>query len=405
MGTIRQRLLATAVLIALGASACSGGSDKKAAPAGDKKPAPFEAKLGGARSPAAGLRADLTHELQEHVYLSGLTTTLVLQGADPAPAASVLEANTAALGETFATLYDEVTALKFLELWRKKTDLFVRFAQATLAADQAALADVKTQLESYSTDFATFLNGVNPQLPAEGLTTDTGAHVNAVLSAITAQSKNDPLALEKLKDAAAVMPRTGAIYAAGIVKQMTPSFGGTADGGGATLLATLTAALQENVYLLAATTRVVATGADEKKSRETLDENSEGLANLFAAIYGDAEGRRFLRVWRIHVSAVVEAAKAAKAADAAALQKATADLARFRTQLGDLLSSLNPSLPGRAVAADFEDFVAGLLAVVAAQAAADPAEFQRLHEAAATTPLLAELLAGAIAEQFATKFT
>lgn len=406
MGILRRRLLAAALLAALTAGACGGGSgDKKAAPAGGTKAAPVEAKVGGVRSPAASLRATLTHQLQEYVFLSGITTTLLLQGSDPAPAAAVLEANTTALGETFGVLYDDATAQRFGELWRKRTELFVRFTQATLAADQAALADVKTQLATYQDDFASFLNGVDPQLPAESMKTDAGAQVNSMLSAITARSKNDPMALAKLRDAAAVMPRSSAVYAAGIVKQMTKSFPGTADGGGATLLATLTASLQEHVYLLAAATATVVTGADEKKDGETLDENSKGLANLFAGIYGDAAGRRFLRVWRAQVVAVVEAAKAAEAGDAAGRQKATAALDRFRAQLGTLLNGLNPNLPVKAVAADFEEYVAGLLAVVDAQAAGDPGQFQRLHEAAATTPLLAELLAGAIAQQFDTTFS
>ncbi|MEO7836662.1 MAG: hypothetical protein ABIS21_03345, partial [Acidimicrobiales bacterium] len=305
MSTYPRRFVAAGLLAALTAGACGGSSgEKKAAPAGGiaGPNAAVDVKVGGVRSPAAGLRANLTHLLQEHVFLTGITANLALQAKDPAAATAVLDANTAALGETFGRLYDDVAAERFLALWNNKASLFVRFAQATTAADQTALAAVKDELAVYQSDFATFVNEINPQLAADALKTDAGAHVSAVLAAITAQAKNDPTAPEKLKDAAAVMPRTGAVLAAGIVKQMPTAFAGTADGGGATLLATFTAALQEHVYLLAATTRTVVAGGDEKKLRETLDEGAEGLANLIGAVYDDAAGRQFLQIWRAQIA-------------------------------------------------------------------------------------------------------
>ncbi|PLS75882.1 MAG: hypothetical protein CYG61_04915 [Actinobacteria bacterium] len=408
MTTTRRRLVATGLLVALVAGACGGSDgDKEAAPAAGRtgQGAPVNLEVGGVYSPAATLRANLTHLLQEHVFLSGITTNLVLQGKDAAPAAAVLDANTAALGETFGRLYSDAVAQRFLELWRRKTGLFVEFAQATAAGDQAALAKVKADLALYQDEFGAFVNQTNPQLPADASKEDAGTHIGAVLAAITAQAKDDPTALAKLKEAAAVMPRTGAVFAAGIVKQMPEAFAGTADGGGATLLATFIAALQEHVYLLAATTRTVVAGVDDKKSRETLDESSEGVANLIGSVYGDAAGRQFLQIWRAHIAAFVDDAEAAAAGDAAAMAKAAAELARFRTALGAFLNGVNPNLPRQAVAADFEDYVDAVLAVIAAQAAGDATEFQRLHEAAATTPLLAELLAGAIARQFDTRFS
>ncbi|HUP68663.1 MAG TPA: hypothetical protein VM142_02500 [Acidimicrobiales bacterium] len=408
MSITYRRLGATILVAAVMSGACSdGGDDKKAAPAGGAagKQAPVQVKVGGVHSPAAGLRAQLTSLLQEHVFLSGIATDLVLAGKDPAPVGVVLEANTAALGTTFSQVYDDVVAQRLVELWRQKSALVTQFAQATAVGDQAATAKVKADLELYKGEFATFLNETNPQLAADLLEDDAGTHVNSLLGVVTAQFKKDPLALSKLKDAAKVMPRTGAVFAAGIVKQMPESYKGTADGSGATLLATLTATFQEHVYLLGATTRTVVAGGDDKKPREILDESSEGLANLVSSLYGDPAGRRFLQVWRGHIGAFVDYAEAAAARDAAAAQKATTDLATFRTRLGALLEGLNKNLPSQAVAVDFEDYVAAMEAAIAAQAVADPAEFQLLHDAASTTPLLAEVLAGAIAKQFDSKFS
>lgn len=407
MTTNRRSLFAACLLAALVAGSCGGSGDgDKAAPAFRTagQQADVKLKVGGVYSPAATLRADLTQLLQEHVFLAGATTNLVLQGKDPAPAAAVLEANTAALALNFERIYHEAAAQRFLELWRGKTGLFVEFARAAAAGDEPGQAKLKGDLGLWQGEFATFLNETNPQLPAEDMEEDAGTHVNAFLSAVTAHAKNDPMALGKLRDAAEVMPRTAAIFAAGIVKQMPKEYAGTADGAGATLLATITAALQEHVHLLGANTGVVVAGGDAKKQREVLDENSEGLANLFGALYGDAEARRFLQVWRRHIGSSFDYAKATAASDAAAMEKAVTDLARFRSDLGAFLASVNPNLPAQAMAADFEDYVAAVVALIAAQAAGDPAELQRLQEAAATTPLLSELLAGAISKQFDTKF-
>ncbi|HVE47563.1 MAG TPA: hypothetical protein VNA57_12555 [Acidimicrobiales bacterium] len=406
MSTIARRSASFLLVAVLLAGACgSSDGDKKAAPAAKTGKGAVEAKIGGVRSPAAGLRAELTRLLQEHVFLSGFGTELILQGKDPAPVAAVLEANTLALGETFNRVYDDAVAQRLMELWRMKSVLVAQFAQATGAGDQAAAAKAKADLELYKSEFATFVNGANPQLAADQLQKDAGSHVNSLIGVVTAQAKKDPLVLDKLKDAAAAMPRTSAVFAVGIVKQMPKSFQGTADGGGATLLATLTAALQEHVYLLAATTRMAVAGGDEKKLRETLDLSSEGLANLIGALYGDPAGRRFLQVWRAHIGSFLDFADAGAAKDAAAAQQATAALATFRTRLGTVLGGLNPNLPPQAVAADFEDYVASLETLISAQAAGDPAEFQRLREAAATIPILAEVLAGAIALQFESRFS
>lgn len=407
MSTISRRSAAAVLLVALLSGACGGDGEKKGAPAEGKagKDAAVDVKVGGVYSPAAGLRAELTRLLQENVFLSGLGTDLILQGKDPAPIAAVLDANTAALGATFAKVYDDAVAQRLVELWRQKSALFVQFAQATAVGDQAAASKAKADLDVYKSEFAGFVNATNPQMPADLLQEDAGSHVNSFLSVVTAQAKKDPLALDKLKKAAAAMPRTGAVFAAGIVKQKPKEIKGTADGGGATLLATLTAALQEHVYLLGTTTRTVVAGGDAKKLREVLDENSEGLANLIGALYGDPSARKFLRVWRGHIGPMVAYARATSAKDPAGAQRAAAELADFRARLGALLESLNRNLPKQAVAADFEDYVAAMASAITAQAAADPAEFQRLQEAAATTSLLAEILAGAIAKQFDTKFS
>lgn len=401
-------ILTLAVLVG-GCGDDDGGGGQQADRSGkagqDASTATDKGKAGGVTTTAAALRASLTTLLQEHAFLSGITTTLVLEGRDAAPAEAALDLNGAALADAFGRVYGPPAGQRFLELWRQQTGLLVQFTRATAAGDQGAAAKAKADLELFKGQFAGFVNATNPQISAEDLEEDTGNNVNALLGAVTAMAKRDPEALSQLQEAATGMPRTGAILAAGIVKHRSKAFDGTADGAGATLLATFTASLQEHVYLTALTTRAVFTAADVKAARRTLDENSEGLSNIIGSVYGDPAARRFLTVWRRHVGALVDAAEAGAAKDASAAQRARAALDRFPTELGRLLVSVNPNFTAAAVAGHFTEHNAALLAVVEAQAAADPGEIQRLRAAAATVPALAELLAGGIARQFPTRFS
>ncbi|MBW3591503.1 MAG: copper amine oxidase, partial [Actinobacteria bacterium] len=69
---------------------------------------------------AAGLRADLTHLLQEHVYLAGIAVdTGVSAGLDSAEfeaAAGALDENSVALSEAITSVYGEDAGQQFLEL-------------------------------------------------------------------------------------------------------------------------------------------------------------------------------------------------------------------------------------------------------------------------------------------------
>ena len=91
-------------------------------------------------------------------------------------------------------------------------------------------------------------------------------------------------------------------------------------------------------------------------------------------------------------------------AGAAALDKARADLDGYRADFGAFLASANPNLTKQAVADELKPHVESLFAEIEAQGSKDPKAFDKLQAAAAHMPMTADVLAGAIAQQYPDKF-
>jgi len=108
---------------------------------------------GDPASPAAKLRADLTAALQEHVYLAGIAVfTAYTAGTGSAAyqaAASTLDANSMDLAATVGTLAGADNGAMFLTAWREHITLFVDYAVATAARDQAKRAAAMAKLDAY----------------------------------------------------------------------------------------------------------------------------------------------------------------------------------------------------------------------------------------------------------------
>ncbi|MGI8794748.1 MAG: hypothetical protein ACR2H3_16505, partial [Acidimicrobiales bacterium] len=181
------------------------------------------------------------------------------------------------------------------------------------------------------------------------------------------------------------------------------SLGLGTDTGASTLQAGLTSLLQEHVYLAGtATGTALSTGLDSEATKgavDTLDENSVALADAIGSVYGDAAGDQFLELWRKHIGFFVDYTKAKAGNDAAAAQKALADLDGYRNDFGAFLSSANPNLTKQAVADSLVPHIKTLSAAIDAQVAKDPSAFSKLRIAAQEMPKEASILAGAIVKQ------
>lgn len=401
MSRTGSKVLGCIVAVAVLGAGCGGGGDKSDA----ARPTPVTYDVAeGLGSPASTLRADLTALLQEHALLVTMTTAAKLSGGDPAPAAAVLDQNSADLAAEITRFYGEGTGSQFLDAWRRHAAALVAFADVAASPDKAVIAAAKAGISAIEAEITTVLNTANVQLTPDALTDAQAAYAGKVQAAVTAQAKGDAAAVTKAKEAADSMKDMAIVLAAGIVKQKNEDVPGKLDAIGAVMRTTLAAKLQAHTYLTGITTAAVVGGGDAKAARQALDENSVELSQAITAVYGEDTGGKFLELWRRHLALVGDYAAAAASNDTSGVQAARAGLDENRSSLAALLSEVNPRLAQAAVADDLGRHVGGLLAVVGAQVAKDPSQVAKLREAAEQMPATGLLLATAIAQQFPSKF-
>ncbi|MPZ98419.1 MAG: hypothetical protein GEU80_03610 [Dehalococcoidia bacterium] len=174
--------------------------------------------------------------------------------------------------------------------------------------------------------------------------------------------------------------------------------------GAAELRATLTALLQEHVYLAGSATGAALSGGDFEGAAAALDANSQDLAGAIGSVHGVPAGESFLELWRAHIGMFADYTQAVAGGDQVAATAALAELDGYRTDFGAFLESANPNLPREAVAEELIPHVESLVAAIDAQAAGDADAFTLLREAAGHMPHTANVLAGAIVAQMPEQF-
>ena len=183
---------------------------------------------------------------------------------------------------------------------------------------------------------------------------------------------------------------------------------GGANSAAAGLRATLTAGLQDHVYLAGiAVEQAVNHGLDSaqfKAAAGTLDKNSVALSQAIGGIYGQDAGKQFLKIWRQHIGFFVDYTKGRATSNAALVKKANRELDGYRASFGAFLAKANPNLTAEAVSNDLKGHIATLEAAIDAVVAKKAGSFDLLQAAAAHMPGTAQVLAGAIAKQFPEKF-
>ena len=361
----------------------------------------------GPETGASKLRAGLTALLQEHVYLAGITTGEALAGRDYKPAAAALEQNTQGLQDAVASVYGDAGGKQFGDLWRKHIGFFVDYTTGKATKNAAMTAKAKSDLDGYRADFGAFLEAATKGgLPKQAVADELTPHVQSLLTAIDAQAAKDPTAVDKLQMAAEHMPMTASVLAGAIVKQFPDKFSGSIDAPSSALRSTLTAALQEHVYLAAITTSTALHGQDFKPAAAVLDKNTQALQDAVASLYGAAGGKQFGDLWRKHIGFFVDYTTGKATKDAAKTTKAKADLDGYRADFGAFLEAATKGgLPKQAVADELTPHVQSLFAAIDAQAGNDSSQFELLRTAAGHMPMTADVLTGAFVKQFPDKFT
>ena len=367
---------------------------------------------GPANSQAADLRATLTAGLQEHVYLAGIAVDEGVEKGLTSPefkaAAATLDKNTVALSQAIGNVYGPDAGAKFLKVWRQHIGFFVDYTKGRATHNSAMVAKAKQDLNGYISQFSQFLAGANPNLPASAVAADLKGHVATLEAAIDAVVGKKSNAFNLLQAAAMHMSGTADALAGGIAKQFPHKFSGNEASGASTLRADLTALLQGHVYLAGiAVAQGVGHGLTSpqfKAAAATLDQNSVDIGNAIGSVYGKAAGKQFLNTWRQHIGFFVDYTKGRATHNSALVKKAQKELSGYIQQSAAFLSKANPNLPASAVANDLKGHVATLESAIDAVVGGRSNAFDLLQGAAAHMPGTAQVLAGAIAKQFPTKF-
>lgn len=164
--------------------------------------------------------------------------------------------------------------------------------------------------------------------------------------------------------------------------------------------------LAEHIYLAASATGAALGGrtAEFQAAAGALDNNSIAISKAIGSVYGPDAEQAFLALWRKHIGFVVDYTTGVATKDKAKQDKAVQDLLGYATDFGAFLHAACPGLPTSVVADLVRGHITSLKTVIDAQAANDPAVFNNIRTAAAHMQMIADPLAGAIANQFPDKF-
>jgi hypothetical protein len=300
---------------------------------------------------AEQLRATLNRLLQEHVYLAGTATGQALAGNDEAfEAASdaLTEGNTEDIADLIGAVYGPDVREQFVGFWNSHIGMFVDYTVATAEGDEAAQDDAVERLLGYTQELAdTFETLTEGELPASASQPGIEMHVTTLKDAVDAQAAGDAeLAFANLRDAAHHMDDLAEALANAIATQNGLEGDATSDLAG--VQSELNGLLQEHVYLAGTFTGEVLTGGDDVEAAQNalIGGNTEDLADLVAAVYGDRiERDDFVQFWNSHILMFVAYTEGVAADDEGAKDAAVADLVEY----------------GDALAATFEELTLGEL--------------------------------------------
>ena len=176
-------------------------------------------------SDGAGLRAQLTALLADHVYLAGTAIDQALQDggdlttANTQAAVAALDENSVEIAALIGSAYPDAEQ-PFLDSWRSHIPFFVNYTLGQATGDQALSDQAVADLGAYAVSFGQLINSVVPELPAEAVQAELEMHAMTLIAAIDANIANDPAYFDLLKEAASHMPMTATALAVGIATNL-----------------------------------------------------------------------------------------------------------------------------------------------------------------------------------------
>ncbi|HVL32225.1 MAG TPA: hypothetical protein VM600_01430 [Actinomycetota bacterium] len=403
MRTRLLRISGLALVLALVGAACGSSDNQSARDGADGSTASTATSTNTTdNSQAAGLRATLTQQLKDHVWLAGISVNTAVNTGLTSPATKAameaLDKNSVDLSDSIESVYPGA-GKTFLPLWRKHIGFFVDYTAAGAKGDKAGQEKARKELDGYREDFGAFIASANPNLTKQAVANALIGHVNTVFDAIDASLAKSPTVFEKLQIASTEIEKDADVLAGAIAKQKNL---GDSNSPASDLRTTLNAQLDDHVWLAGVGINTAIntgpTSAATKAALDTLDANSVDLSKSIDSVYPGA-GKTFLPLWRKHIQFFVEYTLAGAKGDEAGQSKARDGLDEYRADFGAFIASANPNLSKEAVADELVPHVDSLFDTIDAALKKSPETPQKLAEAAKKMHHTAEVLAGAIAKQ------
>ncbi len=265
-------------------------------------------------------------------------------------------------------------------------------ALAACGTDDGSTTDTSTSTE------ATQSEAMGSETPMDDMTGSEDMTASGEM-AVPVDSSGDPFA--DLREAAEHVVMASGTLSGGIAA--AAGLDGATDSAAAQLETTLTALLQEHVYLAGITLDTGAGfGFDSPQfelAAAQLDANSVKLADAIGSLAGQEKGDAFLSLWRQHIQFFVDYTGGAAAGDDAAKQEALDNLNQYRQDAGAFFEEISGgALPADAVAESLSGHVQTVTDAIDAVAAGDTSAFDKLKAAADHVNMAAKTLAGGIAQ-------
>lgn len=293
---------------------------------------------------AAELRSTLDHLLSEHAFLAVETMRKGADGAeDFEESAAALNKNTEELSSTIGSVYGEEAGQQFKTMWSEHIGYFVDYVNATAEGDEAAKETALNELAEYREDFSNFLAQATEQrVEAGALAEGLQMHVNQLIGAFDAYIMGDyETAYQYEREAISHMYMVSKGLSTAIADQFPDQYNNTDPATkAADLRSDLNYLFSEHAGLAAMAMQNGIDGAEDfEASAQALNNNTEGLTEAVAGVYGEEAGQQFEAMWSEHIGYFVDYVNATAEEDAGAQEEALNNLDMYREDFSEFLST------------------------------------------------------------------
>jgi hypothetical protein len=354
---------------------------------------------GEPNSPAATLRAKLTHRLVLHVHLVGLVAVSVLDtGPDSertAAALKAVDANSVALaklipkGDKAAEPRAKPTADEdedededkvadvarrspdFLTAWRTHVDDLAAYALAAREGIDPDMDDARRDMDTWRAAAASSLkDAAAGRARSSTLRNNLGGYTKAITRAMNGFAEKTVAGPEQLRKAASAMTDFANTLGQGLAK--AGDLEGDANDNAAGIRAEFTRLVTENIAMTSATavasyTNRRAGGAASPPAQIAklgLDENSKDLAERLRPAAGPRERVEFLQLWRTAVNDFLDYTEAVRTDNQKRADAEVKALNTQRKELSEFVAGLGNGKGASALSAALRTHIANLTGAI-----------------------------------------